>query len=79
MTLCLSKCSLAAVMLRLWPREVNHYKWVPCFGLMILSGLWGIGSLLSITVACDPSTILTLQNKIQCPNQVCKQNHLSDD
>lgn len=43
--------------------------------VMIFSGLWGIGSSLAVSLNCDASSTMTVQNVKYCPNQVSRSPH----
>lgn len=68
--LCLSKCSVIAMMLRVWTKDVDVKRWAACFTILTLSISWGIGSILTLKLNCNPALVLATNSLEQCPNQV---------
>ncbi|KAJ6779969.1 hypothetical protein PWT90_03347 [Aphanocladium album] len=68
LTLCLSKCSLLALILRIIGRKTGKSRPI-CIAMMAVSALWGVGSSVAYLVTCRADTLLTTQNLTQCPSQ----------
>lgn len=41
-----------------------------CMGVLVFNVIWGLASLVGLTVDCVPETILTTAHARQCPEQV---------
>lgn len=67
--LCLAKCSVVALIFRVFTIDIDR-TWLLCFGTLIISAVWGVGSMIAIVVNCDPNTILTVKEVTTCPEQV---------
>ncbi|KAF4455587.1 hypothetical protein F53441_2111 [Fusarium austroafricanum] len=68
LALCLAKCSVLALVLRIIGSKPGKDKRV-CIGLMVFTVAWGVGSCLAWLVNCHSDTLLTVDNVKQCPNQ----------
>ncbi|KAJ4164442.1 hypothetical protein LMH87_006118 [Akanthomyces muscarius] len=68
LTLCLSKCSLLALILRIIGRKTGKSRPI-CIAMMVVSALWGVGSCVAYLANCRADTLLTSQNITQCPSQ----------
>lgn len=68
LALSLAKCSVLALILRIIGSKTGKSKPF-CIGLMAFSAAWGVGSCLAFLINCRASTLLTLDNVKQCPNQ----------
>ena len=67
--LALAKCSLLALILRIIGTNSGRSR-LFCMGLIVLSAVWGIGSIVGILVNCRSETLLTLDHGKGCPSQV---------
>lgn len=70
--LCLSKCSTFALITRvLRPVRVGvDLGWIMCISSLMLSIIWGIGSVVGLAMFCDPSTIMSDPENTGCPGHV---------
>ncbi|KAF7558248.1 hypothetical protein G7Z17_g151 [Cylindrodendrum hubeiense] len=68
LALSLAKCSVLALILRIIGTKPGKSKPF-CITLMVVSAAWGVGSCLAFLIKCHASTVLTVDNVKQCPNQ----------
>ncbi|RGP73717.1 hypothetical protein FLONG3_6265 [Fusarium longipes] len=68
-TLTLAKCSVLALIRRIIDCTPGKSE-LFCIALMFTTVAWGIGSSISFIVNCNPSSVLTVDNRDQCPHQV---------
>ncbi|KAF2728389.1 hypothetical protein EJ04DRAFT_99675 [Polyplosphaeria fusca] len=68
-----AKASVAALMLRLFTRDmkVTRKSWVLCHSVLALTIAWAVGSVVAISVTCNPSAFL-LDTANSCSNQVLR-------
>ncbi|KAM3458801.1 hypothetical protein NHJ6243_007251 [Beauveria neobassiana] len=72
LTMCLSKCSLLALVLRIIGRKTGKSRPI-CIAMMVVSALWGVGSCVAYLSNCRADTLLTPDNITQCPGQVGRE------
>ncbi|OAA36601.1 hypothetical protein BBO_08183 [Beauveria brongniartii RCEF 3172] len=68
LTMCLSKCSLLALILRIIGRKTGKSRPI-CIAMMVVSAVWGVGSCVAYLANCRADTLLTPDNITQCPGQ----------
>lgn len=67
----LAKCSVLALMLRVFTPEGGLTKgYRTCFAILLLSIFWAVGAVAAVSIHCDGETLLRTQNKVSCPHQV---------
>ncbi|KAF2751775.1 hypothetical protein M011DRAFT_393108 [Sporormia fimetaria CBS 119925] len=73
LTLACAKGSVAALMLRLFTRDmkVTRKSWVLCHATIGLVIIWAIGSIVAVSVSCSPSAFIK-DPRNQCKNQVTR-------
>ncbi|KAH6643425.1 hypothetical protein BKA67DRAFT_632884 [Truncatella angustata] len=64
----LAKCSIIALMLRIFATE-KWNNWAACVAPLVLCVLWCIGSIIALSINCDSDTLLTTDNPRRCPAQ----------
>ncbi|KAF2843581.1 hypothetical protein M501DRAFT_1006112 [Patellaria atrata CBS 101060] len=66
--LCLAKCSIVCLMLRLFTRDmkVTRRSWWLCNITLALTIAWGIGAVVGTSTACTPSSLLKESAADQC-------------
>lgn len=72
LSLAAAKASIAALMLRLFPRDnkATRKAWILCLATLALTLLWTIGSIVAIAVGCSPNELLRTSSLDQCLNRV---------
>ena len=68
-----SKCSVLALMLRVFTPETgitSGYR--ACLVLTLLSALWCIASVIAISAGCDTATVLSSASRDSCPGLVSR-------
>lgn len=76
----LAKCSVLALMLRVFTPEGGLTKgYRTCFAILFLCILWAVGAVVAVSVHCDGATLLTMQNEVFCPNQVSSPRYPGRD
>lgn len=68
----MAKASVAALMLRLFPRDISvtQRPWIVCHVTILLTLLWAIGSIVGITLSCSPSDFVRGSEPHQCNNRL---------
>ncbi|KAF2180848.1 hypothetical protein K469DRAFT_444611, partial [Zopfia rhizophila CBS 207.26] len=74
LALTMAKCSVAALMLRLFTRDmkVTYKSWILCNGTVALAIAWGIGSIVATTMACSPSGFIRGSTEGRCINPLTR-------
>ncbi|KAF1812931.1 hypothetical protein P152DRAFT_507237 [Eremomyces bilateralis CBS 781.70] len=68
---CLSKCSVLCLILRLFTRDMKKLSMVAAITIT-LAIAWGAGSIVALSVACDPKSLLTDLTDAKCPSQLLR-------
>lgn len=70
--LCLAKCSVWALLLRIFIADgaFNDWRVKTCLGFVVLGAAWGIVAIVSIVVSCDAGAMLSPDSMGQCAGQV---------
>lgn len=72
----LAKCSVLALMLRVFTPEGGLTKgYRTCFAVLFLCIFWAVGAVAAVSIHCDSDTLLMTQNEVFCPRQVSAGNH----
>lgn len=75
---CLAKCSTMWLMMRLFnlngPKSQGNAKsklyFKGCLGVVAMVVVWGIGSIIGLSVECSVTSFIRTPSLAQCPNQV---------
>ncbi|KAF2257664.1 hypothetical protein CC78DRAFT_527498 [Lojkania enalia] len=73
LALATAKGSVAALMLRLFTRDmkVTRMSWILCNAVLALTVAWGIGAIIALSVACSPSSFVRDVGE-KCGDQVLR-------
>lgn len=81
LSLCLSKCSILLLMMRLFNLDMHHswrkssnrrFLWAACLIVLGLIVLWGLASMIGLSVDCSSRTLIEDPASAQCPDQLLR-------
>ncbi|KAH7130220.1 hypothetical protein B0J11DRAFT_522672 [Dendryphion nanum] len=74
LSLAMAKASVAALMLRLFTRDINVTRKSRrlCHATLVLTAIWAIGSILAMGISCNPTEFGQETALRQCPNQLTR-------
>ena len=83
LALCLAKCSVLCLFLRLLVRS-RRKLWIATIVTLGLAGIWGLASILALCINCSFRTFATDPGNSACNDQVCSlpshsQSHVNDN
>lgn len=51
---------------------MRKFHWAGCVGMLTVVILWGIGSIIGLSIDCSAEDFIRASDKSQCHNQVCE-------